>query len=217
MARVTQPFFATLERIGVQVDKYMDLRRILKFCGECDDIAKIDHITFVCAPSERDAFLERWEAKGFSRHGIWQTRRFPADHIALVSGQSDGYPWTDMVGLSVQALKCENRPLSESIKANERDQTQHIAFNINAEADIETLYARMVESWGLTLMTPILSYTDDHGAGLRQWFTAPVDGFFIEFVQRIPNARGEPYSGFDPDIVDDLYQALDAQISMQAA
>ena len=31
------------------------------------------------------------------------------------------------------------------------------------------------------------------------------------------NARGEPYSGFDPDIIDDLYQALDAQIPMQAA
>ena len=103
------------------------------------------------------------------------------------------------------------------MRPKERDQTQHIAFYVNAEADIETLYARMSESWGLTLMTPILSYTDDHGAGLRQWFTAPVDGFFIEFVQRIANAQGEPYSGFDPDIIDDLYQALDAQIPMQAA
>ena len=145
MARAPQLFLATLERIGVQVDKYMDLGRILKLCGECDDIAKIDHITFVCAPSERDAFLERWEAKGFSRHGIWQTSRFPADHIALVSGKSDGYPWTDMVGLSVQAPTCENRPLSESVRPKERDQTQ-IFFNINAEADIETLYARMVEA-----------------------------------------------------------------------
>ena len=69
MARVPQPFLATLERIGVQIDKYMDLGRILKLCGECDDIAKVDHITFVCSPSERDAFLERWEAKGCSRHG----------------------------------------------------------------------------------------------------------------------------------------------------
>ena len=217
MTRATQHFLPTIERIGVNLGNYQDLRRILELCGECDEIAKIDHITFVCAPSERDAFLERWEAKGFSRHGIWQTKRFPADHIALIRGESDGYPWTDMVGLSVQGPKCENRPLSESVRPKERDQTQHIAFNVNAEADIETLYARMSESWGLTLMTPILSYTDDHGAGLRQWFTAPVDGFFIEFVQRIANAQGEPYSGFDPDIIDDLYQALDAQIPMQAA
>ena len=217
MTRPTQPFLPTLKRIGVSLDKYLDLRRILNLCEACDAIVKIDHITFVCAPSEREAFLKRWEAKGFSRHGIWQTNRFPADHIALISGQSDGYPWTDMVGLSVQASESDNRPLSESVRPKERDQTQHIAFNVNAEADIEALYEQMVESWGLTLMTPILSYTDDHGAGLRQWFTAPVDGFFIEFVQRIPNARGEPYSGFDPDIIDDLYQALDAQIPMQAA
>ena len=88
---------------------------------------------------------------------------------------------------------------------------------MNEEADIEALYELMVEHWGLDFMTPVLRYTDDHGAGLRQWFTAPVDGFFIEFVQRIPNARGEPYSGFDPDIIDDLYQALDTQLASRAA
>ena len=217
MTRSTQPFLSTLERIGVNLDKPSNLRRILNLCSQCDAIEKIDHITFVCAPSERDAFLQRWEAKGFSPHGIWQTNRFPADHIALISGESEGYPWTDMVGLSVQAPTSANRPLSESVRPQERDQTQHIAFNVNEEADIEALYELMVEHWGLDFMTPVLRYTDDHGAGLRQWFTAPVDGFFIEFVQRIPNARGEPYSGFDPDIIDDLYQALDTQLASRAA
>ena len=64
MTRATQHFLPTIERIGVNLGNYQDLRRILELCGECDEIAKIDHITFVCAPSERDAFLERWEAKG---------------------------------------------------------------------------------------------------------------------------------------------------------
>lgn len=185
----------------------------MQLCGECDGIEKIDHITFVCPLSERDAFLQRWESKGFSHHGTWQTNRYPADHIALISGKSEGYPWTDMVGLSVQRSERDNRPLRESVRPHERDQTQHIAFNVSPDADIEALYQRMTDSWGLDLMTPILRYTDDNGAGLRQWFTAPVNGLFIEFVQRIPNARGEPYSGFDPDIIDDLYQALDAQLA----
>ena len=217
MTQSIKEFLPTLERIGVNLDTPSDLRRILQLCGQCSAIEKIDHITFVCAPSERDAFLERWKSKGFSHHGIWQTHRFPADHIALISGKSEGYPWTDMVGLSVQSRKRPNRPLTESINPSQKNQTQHIAFNVHEDADVDALYARMAIGWKLDLMTPVLKYTDAHGAGLRQWFTAPVDGFFIEFVQRIPNARGEPYSGFDPDIIDDLYQALDAQLALKAA
>ena len=217
MTESIKEFLPTLERVGVNLDAPSDLRRILQLCGDCGAIEKIDHITFVCDPSERDAFLERWKSKGFSHHGIWQTNRFPADHIALISGTSEGYPWADMVGLSVQTPKRQNRPLSESVRPQQQDQTQHIAFNVSAHADIDALYARMAIGWKLDLMTPILKYTDENGAGLRQWFTAPVDGFFIEFVQRIPNAQGQSYSGFDPDIIDDLYQALDAQLPLKAA
>jgi hypothetical protein len=59
-------------------------------------------------------------------------------------------------------------------------------------------------------MTEVLSYKDESGAELHQMFTRPNGFFFIELVQRIPNQEGEPYGGFDPDIIDDLYMALAA-------
>lgn len=207
-------FLSTLQRVGVNLDHPINLRRILRLCEQCDGIEKIDHITHICAPSERDTFLQRWKARGFSHHGTWKTNRYPADHIALIRGKSEGYPWTDMVGLSVQT-EGENRALSETVRPLELDQVQHIAFNVRSDTDIEALYQQMASCWSLDLMTPILRYTNAHGAGLRQWFTVPVHGFFIEFAQRMPNALGEPYSGFNPDIIDDLYQALDTQLILQ--
>lgn len=208
-----------LERIGINYDRTPGLLPVLTLCTECPEIAKIDHITFVCPPEERTNFLGRWKVRGFDHHGLWQTSRYPADHIALISGQKEGYPWSDMVGLSVTEAqpKINNRPLDITVKPSDTDQTQHVAFNVNAEADVEVLYAKMLNDWRLDLMTPVLYYNDAAGAGLRQWFTAPVDGFFIEFVQRIPNAQGEPYSGFDPDIIDDLYEALDFRLTSGSA
>ncbi|PCK08018.1 MAG: hypothetical protein COA42_11275 [Alteromonadaceae bacterium] len=208
-----------LARIGINYDRTPGLLPVLTQCTECPEIEKIDHITFVCPPEERSNFLDRWKTRGFDHHGLWQTNRYPASHIALVSGKKEGYPWSDMVGLSVTDIrpKIGNRPLDITIKPSDTDQTQHVAFNVNADADVEALYAKMLNDWQLDFMTPVLYYNDKFGAGLRQWFTAPVDGFFIEFVQRIPNAQGEPYSGFDPDIIDDLYEALDFRMASAKA
>ena len=38
-----------------------------------------------------------------------------------------------------------------------------------------------------------------------------------EFIQRIPSPDGQPYDGFDPDIIDDLYRALHEQDERRAA
>ena len=219
MQSLSNPLTSTIQRIGVGLDITPDLRRIVNLCQASSAVEKIDHITFVCSPEQRENFLERWQTRGFDHHGIWNTERFPANHIALIRGETQGYPWSDMVGLSVRdpSPKFANPPLDFSVKPAEQDQAQHIAFNIHADVDVEKLYQEMLTEWQIDLMTPVLYYTHENGAGLRQWFTAPVGGFFVEFVQRIPNQHGEPYSGFDPDIIDDLYQALNEQLSEQAA
>ena len=219
MHSLSNPLTSTIRRIGVGLDITPDLRRIVNLCQTSSAVEKIDHITFVCSPEQRENFLERWQTRGFDHHGVWNTERFPANHIALIRGKTQGYPWSDMVGLSVRdpSPKLANPPLDFSVKPAEQDQAQHIAFNIRADVDVEKLYQEMVTEWQIDLMTPVLYYTHENGAGLRQWFTAPVGGFFVEFVQRIPNQYGEPYSGFDPDIIDDLYQALNEQLSEQAA
>jgi hypothetical protein len=82
-----------------------------------------------------------------------------------------------------------------------------------ANVDIDTLYREMSNEWGLRFMTPLLSYKDDSGASLYQWFTRPVGSFFIEFIQRNPSKKGEPYDGFNPDTIDDLYEAIDGHMS----
>ena len=89
MTRATQHFLPTSERIGVNLGNYQDLRRILELCGECDEIAKIDHITFVCAPSERDAFLDLFaDWRSSAEYDYWHDNE-EADQWSSWEGESD--------------------------------------------------------------------------------------------------------------------------------
>jgi len=209
-------FLDVIQRIGLSIDDYPSLHELIILCSKSKSIKKIDHLTFICPPEDREKFMSYWLDRGFSLHGIWKTERYPADHIALVHGQTPDYPWSDMVGLTVGSshANSENRPLSLSVHPGAGNQLQHIAFNVNVNANFDALYQEMSNKWGLRFMTPVLSYHDDNGASLHQCFTRPVGSFFIEFIQRLPNRMGEPYGGFDPDIIDDLYEALDEHISI---
>ena len=142
MQSLSNPLTSTIQRIGVGLDITPDLRRIVNLCQASSAVEKIDHITFVCSPEQRENFLERWQTRGFDHHGVWNTERFPANHIALIRGETQGYPWSDMVGLSVRdpSPKLANPPLDFSVKPAEQDQAQHIAFNIRADVDVENLY-----------------------------------------------------------------------------
>lgn len=202
-------FSDALQRAGLPEQSVPALARYISFCTKCPSITKIDHITFVCAPSERSSFIDRWLGSGFEHHGTWKTERYAASHTALIRGSTPQYPWTEMIGLSTATG--ENRPLECEVDPSIVDQAQHVAFNVDAAADADTLYAEQSAA-GFDMMTRILNYRNDDGAGLRQWFTKPIDGFFVEFVQRLPSADGVPYSGFDPTTIDDLYTALDANL-----
>ena len=113
-----------------------------------------------------------------------------------------------MVGLSVPRQPSTNAPIAETLSLGSRigiprqttHQLQHIAFNVKAGASMEAVKAGL-ERAGLLFMTDVLTYHDDKGASIRQLF-----------IQRVPNVDGQPYGGFDPDIIDDLYRALDKQI-----
>ncbi|MEE4305156.1 MAG: hypothetical protein V2J19_13495, partial [Wenzhouxiangella sp.] len=138
---------------------------------------------------------------------------YPARHIALIRGGREGHPWEDMVGLSVSD---EHRsPIERSLDNVDLDDRavthtlQHVALHVNKDAEMEAV-RRKLAGLDVPWMTEVLSYRDPNGAVLRQMFTHPTDqGFFVEFAQRKPSADGKPYGGFDPDIIDDLYQALD--------
>lgn len=200
-------FLRTLERAGLSIG-VPTLARTIERCASVPAITKIDHVTFVAAPEEKERFIARWEACGFEHHGTWHTNRYAASHTALVAGGCDEYPWTEMIGLTVQ--EGANAPLERTVDPGGVEQAQHVAFNVDARADAASLYA-IQEQQGFEMMTPVLSYTSEDGAGLRQWFSRPVDGFFIEFAQRIPNAQGQPFGGFHPETIEDLYEALDRE------
>jgi len=201
-----------LARIGVYENLNPELFRFLTVLKRFSCVEKIDHCTFVTSDRDRQRFLDHWTSEGFEQHGVWQTSSYPADHVALVQGGSVKGPWRDMVGLSVSDEV--NAPLEaalrqgRSLRNSGTHQLQHIAFGIAPDASMEGLKMAL-EREGLDFMTDVLSYEDNAGAGLRQMFSAPNGFFFYEFVQRIPNVYGEPYSGFDPAIIDDLYRALD--------
>lgn len=201
-------FFRAMERVGLGAGAPA-LNHAIERCATLPALTKIDHITFVTTPALKRSFIERWEARGFSHHGTWHTYKYAASHTALVSGVSEEYPWETMVGLSVKTGP--NAPLDRSVTGpSGPEQAQHIAFNVDASADATQLY-ELQQQLGIEMMTPVLSYTSQEGAGLRQWFTRPVDGFFIEFAQRLPDIHGSPFGGFHPETIEDLYDALEQE------
>ena len=200
-----------LERLGIFAEQNPALFRFLDLCARTPGVSKIDHCTFVTAFRHTEMFLAHWAKRGFGPHGEWNTVRYPARHIALVRGRPAGFPWEEMVGLTVSddpdnPIHRTMEPMQDAFA--QTHQLQHIAINVSPDADMDAIKARL-EDHGVRFMTPVLSYDDDNGAGLRQMFTATLGRFFVEFAQRIPNADGEPFSGFNTRIIDDLYEALD--------
>lgn len=210
-----QPFTAPLDRIGLDVDDYPSYASLLEWPGMAESFDKLDHLTFITPHEHRQDFLDHWYDRGFSLHGEWRTERYPASHIALIRGEAEGHPWEDMIGLTVTAET--ESPVVRSlatVPASERSVThtlQHIALHVRAEHEMEAI-GRHLQEAGVELMTPVLQYQDPDGAELRQMFSRPQGPFFLEFVQRRPNADGKPFGGFHPRIIDDLYEALDAHI-----
>jgi hypothetical protein len=204
-------FDEVLERLAILGSQNPKLFGFLRVCNTYPEIEKIDHFTFVTHAKDKGLFLDYWGKRGFRWQGEWKTTVFPASHIALVRGKTPSYPWTDMVGLSV--TEQVNQPLAQALalgdgfNRRETHQLQHIAFNVSPTANMSLLRAKLLRA-GVEFLTGVLSYRDESKAELHQMFTRPNGFFFVEFVQRLPNCEGNPYGGFDPRIIDDLYAAL---------
>jgi hypothetical protein len=168
-------------------------------------IRHIDHITYVVAMQNEKAFIARWASLGFTEHVRLHCSRWPATHIALVSGNTPEYPWATMTGLSVSADP--NSPINQFVKRY-GEAMQHSAYNIDPDVDMELLHKEMTRlDW--KFMTPVLTYKDAKGARLKQMFIAPAVpyGTFTEFVQRLEGPDGQAFDGFDTTNIDDLYQS----------
>ncbi len=172
--------------------------------GALTSVRHIDHVTYVTAPANERAFCETWGKLGFLEHVRVHTQRFPAAHIALVSGVSSEYPWATMTGLSVTTD--EESAINEYVRRY-GEGVQHVAYNIDPRVDMDEVYGQM-KAGGWNFMTEVLSYEDDNGARLRQAFVAPGTPFgpFMEFIQRLEGADGKAFDGFDINNIDNLYQ-----------
>lgn len=171
--------------------------------GVLKSIRHIDHVTYVAKVENERQFISQWESLGFREHVRLNTPRWPATHIALVSGATAEYPWATMTGLSVSTDP--KNPVNEFIKRY-GEGIQHTAYNIDPEVEMEELHANM-KNLGWVFMTPVLTYKDNRGARLKQMFAAPQAPFgpFVEFIQRLPGEDGQPFDGFDNMNIDDLY------------
>jgi len=167
-------------------------------------IRHIDHVTYVAPFAEERNFIDLWKTLGFHEHVRLYTPRWPATHIALVSGATAEYPWATMTGLSVS--EDSQSPVNQYIKRYGAG-IQHTAYNIDPGADMEEIHD-MMKKLGWNFMTPVLTYKDGTGARLRQMFIAPNTPFgpFVEFVQRLAGPNGQAFDGFDTMNIDDLYQ-----------
>ena len=176
--------------------------------GILKSIRHIDHITYVAAAENEQAFIDRWAALGFHEHVRLNTIEYPATHIALVSGITAEYPWATMTGLSVS--DDASSPINEFVRRY-GEGVQHCAYNIDPEVDFEKLHEEM-KSLGWQFMTPVLTYVDDRGSRLRQMFIKPTQpyGLFLEFIQRLEGENGSAFDGFDIQNIDGLYKGYAA-------
>lgn len=177
-------------------------------------IRHIDHVTYVAKLENEQKFIDLWGTLGFHEHVRLRCVRWPASHIALVSGSTPEYPWATMTGLSVS--EDENSPINHFI-SRYGEGIQHTAYNIDPGADMREIYNQM-KGLGWNFMTPLLTYKDSDGARLKQMFIAPNVPFgpFIEFVQRLEGENGTAFDGFDIRNIDGLYQAYyDYSVAME--
>lgn len=170
-------------------------------------IRHIDHVTYVAAMENEAAFIKRWQSLGFREHVRLRSYRFPATHIALVSGATPEYPWATMTGLSISEDPAS--PVNEFVRRY-GEGMQHVAYNIHPLASMEEVHEEM-KRLGWQFMTGVLTYAEPSGARLKQMFATPTlpYGPFVEFIQRLPGPDGQPYNGFDSMNIDDLYQGYD--------
>ena len=168
-------------------------------------IRHIDHVTYAGKHENESVFLSHWQKFGFKELQRLYTQRFPATHIALVSGWNPEFPWETMTGLSVSPDL--QSPINRFIERY-GEGIQHVAYNISPDIDMTGLQ-RSMEKTGWKFMTPVLTYEDNAHALLKQLFIAPEApyGTFVELVQRLPNSEGQPYNSFDIQNIDDLYQS----------
>jgi hypothetical protein len=159
-------------------------------------------VTYAAAEMDEEMFRRRWAALGYREHVALTTRRYPARHIAFTSEPQHATS-SSMIGLSVSADHAS--PINELVRRY-GEGTQHVAYRVEEDADLDALQ-RGMSTDGWVFMTPILTYRDHAGARLRQLFAAPTRPFgcFIGFVQRLRGPDGQPFDGFDPVSIDDLY------------
>lgn len=179
-----------------------------------------DHLTFAVPPSGVEKFISFWRSNHFRlsmKKQSWQTTSYPAEHIGLTM-DGEVSDCADMIGLSVPLV--ENSPLNrtfelhgDSFVFNSDDGEitvpgvpQHVAYCLAADRSMWEAREH-IEALGFQFITPVLEYTDDHGAVLRQSFFGCEKpyGPFAELIQRVPGPRGEPFRGFSPTQIDDLY------------
>ena len=101
--------------------------------GVLKSIRHIDHVTYVAALDNEEAFINRWRALGFHEHVRLDCERFPATHIALVSGNTAEFPWATMTGLSISEDPAS--PINEFVRRH-GENVQHVAYNIDPEVDM---------------------------------------------------------------------------------
>ena len=184
----------------------------MKAGGQADsDVLKsirhIDHVTYVAAEDHERSFIDRWLSLGFHEHVRLRSYKYPATHIALVSGSTPEYPWATMTGLSVSEE--DRSPVNEFVRRY-GEGMQHVAYNVHPKSDFEEVYAEM-KKLGWNFMTGVLTYKNADKSQLRQFFAAPTlpYGPFTEFIQRLPGPDGNAFGGFDSMNIDDLYTGYD--------
>jgi hypothetical protein len=186
----------------------------------------VDHRTYFVHPDLQDEFEEYWRQQGFTHRKEWKTSRFPATHIALTKS-AEGVGCEDMIGLSVPPdMSQEANPLVRSLKLygthsiNAKGELlcgkpQHVAYQLDSAKDFSEACG-LIKSMGFEFICPELEYQDaGTGAALKQCFFVQKDsgapwGTFAEIIQRIPGKNGEPYAGFEPLQIDELYAYLDS-------
>lgn len=164
-------------------------------------IKHIDHITYAISAHNEKREISNWK---FLKELVrLNTIKYPAIHIALTSAVNS---WEIMTGLSVS--EDSKSPINEFIKRY-GEGVQHIAYSVDPNVDMEEFCNNLPNTWDF--MTPVLSYSDNNGAKLKQIFTKPSKPFgtFKELVQRLPNENGQPFNGFDIENIDELYRFYD--------
>lgn len=173
-------------------------------------ICHIDHITHAINFKNEEKEIKKWNLLGFKEHVRLNTKIYPATHIALVKGlktnSDSGVAWDIMTGLSIS--EDLNSPINKFVNLY-GEGVQHVAYNVDLNTDMNELYKKLKETYDL--LTPVLTYKDTNGAGLKQIFTRPKKpwGSFEEYAQRIPGPNGNPFDGFDVDNIENLYKEYD--------